>query len=588
MHTCTFNWRHCAVLALLTISACSKSPAPAVVSDYDTIIRNGMIYDGSGEPPYRGDVAIVDDRIAAMGNLATATADTEIDAGGMAVSPGFINMLSWATVSLFADGRAMSDVHQGVTLEIMGEGSSMGPLNPAMKQRMQDRQGDIRFDVTWTTLGEYLERLETLGVSVNVASYVGAGTVRIHEVGYDDRRATADELARMQDLVREAMEQGALGVGSSLIYAPDNFADTDELVALASAAAEYGGAYISHIRSEGNRLEEAVQELIKIASLSGAPAEIYHLKASGKNNWYKLESVFNMVESARAAGLRISADMYTYNAGATGLDATMPLWVQAGGHDAWVERLRDPGIRERVIAEMHEDSNEWENFYVQAGPENILLLGFRDPELRPLIGKTLQEVADERGQDPAATAIDLVIEDDSRVDAAFTLMSEFNVSRKAAKPWVSFGSDAGALAAEGVFLNSSPHPRAYGTFARVLSRFVRDEHLMPLEEAIRRMTSLPAYNTGIRERGRLAEDYFADIVVFDPAKVTDHATFEKPHQYASGVAHVFVNGVQVLKDGTHTGAKPGRVVRGPGWSGWPNNLPPPQQAQDSGIGADRD
>lgn len=569
---------------LLLVAACSSEPPPPAAAAYDVIVRNGMIYDGSGAEPYRGELAVDGDRIAVIGPtgvLGDAQAALDVDADGMAVSPGFINMLSWATVSLLEDGRAMSDVHQGVTLEIMGEGSSMGPLNDAMKTQMRERQGDIRFDIPWTTLTEYLEHLEERGVSVNVASYVGAATVRVHELGYENRAATPDELGRMQDLVRQEMEGGALGVGSSLIYAPGNFASTEELVALASAAAEYGGAYISHIRSEGNRLEEAVQELIKISSLSGAPAEIYHLKAAGKSNWFKLENVFDMVESARDAGLRISADMYTYAAGATGLDATMPLWVQEGGHDAWVERLQDPAIRERVIAEMHADSSDWENFYVQAGPENIRLLGFRNEALRPLIGMTLQEVADQRGQDPAETAIDLVIEDDSRVDAAFTLMSEFNVSRKAARPWVSFGSDAGALAAEGVFLNSSPHPRAYGTFARVIARFVRGESLMPLSEAIRRMTSLPAYNTGLRGRGRLAENYFADIVIFDPARVQDHATFENPHQYATGVEHVFVNGVRVLADGEHTGALPGRVVRGPGWSGWPDNQPLPQTANAS-------
>lgn len=569
---------------LLLVAACSSEPPPPAAAAYDVIVRNGMIYDGSGAEPYRGELAVDGDRIAVIGPtgvLGDAQAALDVDADGMAVSPGFINMLSWATVSLLEDGRAMSDVHQGVTLEIMGEGSSMGPLNDAMKTQMRERQGDIRFEIPWTTLTEYLEHLEERGVSVNVASYVGAATVRVHELGYENRAATPDELGRMQDLVRQEMEGGALGVGSSLIYAPGNFASTEELVALASAAAEYGGAYISHIRSEGNRLEEAVQELIKISSLSGAPAEIYHLKAAGKSNWFKLENVFDMVESARDAGLRISADMYTYAAGATGLDATMPLWVQEGGHDAWVERLQDPAIRERVIAEMHADSSDWENFYVQAGPENIRLLGFRNEALRPLIGMTLQEVADQRGQDPAETAIDLVIEDDSRVDAAFTLMSEFNVSRKAARPWVSFGSDAGALAAEGVFLNSSPHPRAYGTFARVIARFVRGESLMPLSEAIRRMTSLPAYNTGLRGRGRLAENYFADIVIFDPARVQDHATFENPHQYATGVEHVFVNGVRVLADGEHTGALPGRVVRGPGWSGWPDNQPLPQTANAS-------
>ncbi|MDZ7643461.1 MAG: D-aminoacylase [Woeseiaceae bacterium] len=571
--------RYLLLAAAALLAACSGEPPAIAPADYDVIIRNGMIYDGSGDTPYRGDVAIEEDRIAAVaadGELGEATGELEIDATGLAVAPGFINMLSWATESLLHDGRAMSDIKQGVTLEIMGEGWSMGPLNDAMKEEMRARQGDIEYDVAWTTLGEYLEHLEQRGVSTNVASYIGAATVRIHELGYEDRPPTDAELERMQELVRAAMREGALGVGSSLIYAPGNFADTDELTALASAAAEYDGKYISHIRSEGNRLEEAVQELIKISSLSGAPAEIYHLKAAGKDNWHKLGNVLEMVEAARAAGLRISADMYTYNAGATGLDATMPLWVQEGGHDAWVERLQDADVRARVVAEMHEDSNDWENFYVQAGPENILLLGFRNPELRPLIGKTLAEVAAERNQDPAETAIDLVIEDDSRVDAAFVLMSDYNVTRKARQPWVSFGSDAGALAAEGVFLNSSPHPRAYGTFARVLGRYVREQGLMPLAEAIRRMTSLPAYNTGLRGRGLLASDYFADVVVFNPDTIIDHATFENPHQYATGVEHVFVNGVQVLQDGEHTGATPGRVVRGPGWAGWPDNAPPPQ------------
>ena len=563
-------------LVVLLLAGCSGGPDAPVAADYDVLIRNGAIYDGSGDAPFKGDVAVDGDRIVAVGQLGESSAVLEIDASGKAVSPGFINMLSWATESLLQDGRAMSDVYQGVTLEIMGEGGSMGPLNDSMREKLIERQGDIRFDVPWTSLGQYLDHLEDRGVSVNVASYVGAATVRVHELGYENRPATADELERMQGLVRQAMEEGALGVGSSLIYAPGNFADTAELVALASVAAEYGGGYISHVRSEGNRLEEAVQELIKIAILSGAPAEIYHLKAAGKSNWHKLGNVIDMIEAARAAGLRISADMYTYAAGATGLDATMPLWVQEGGHDAWVQRLKDPEIRARVVQEMQQDSQDWENFFVQSGPENILLLGFRNEALRPLIGRTLQDVADERGQNPAETAIDLVIDDNSRVNAAFVLMSEFNVSRKAALPWVSFGSDASAPAAEGVFLNANPHPRAYGTFARVFSRFVRDEKLMPIQEAVRRMTSLPAFNTGIRGRGLLAENYYADIVVFDPARIQDHATFETPHQYATGVEHVFVNGVQVLRDGEHTGATPGRVVRGPGWRGWPNNAPPPQ------------
>lgn len=556
------------VIAVLS-AACSQEPE--IVGDYDIIIRGGTIYDGIGTDPYVGDVAIDGERIAAVGDLLGKTGSVEIDATGKAVSPGFINMLSWATRSLIEDGRGMSDIKQGVTLEIMGEGSSMGPLNERMKAEALERQGDIKFDIVWTTLNEYLEHLTTKGISPNVASYVGATTLRIHEVGYDDRRATPEELARMQELVRDAMRDGALGVGSSLIYAPASFADTDELMALVSAAAEFGGAYISHLRSEGNRLEEAVLELIKIASVTGAPAEIYHLKAAGQANWHKLQSVFEMVESARAVGLRISANMYSYTAGATGLDATMPTWVQAGGHDAWVERLKDPEIRARVVVEMRNPDVDWENFFVQAKPEGIILLGFRNPDLRSLIGKTLLEVAEERGTDPAETAIDLVIEDDSRVDSAFFLMSEYNVRSQLGRPWVSFGSDASAPTSEGVFLQSSVHPRAYGNFSRVLGKYVREERVLSLSEAIRRMTSLPAFNTGIRGRGQLAEGYYADVLVFDPATVGELATFPEPHQYATGMLHVFINGEQVLANGEHTGALPGKVVRGPGWSGWPNN-----------------
>ncbi len=544
-------------------AACTSAPG-----DYDVIIRSGNVFDGLGNDPIVADVAINGDQIAAIGNLAEYRGTREVDARGMAVTPGFINMLSWATVSLIHDGRGMSDIKQGVTLEVMGEGDSMGPLNESMKLEEIERQGSIKYEIPWTTLGEYLDFLEKKGISPNVASYVGATTLRIHEVGYENRPATEEELARMQELVRQAMREGALGVGSSLIYAPANFASTDELIALVRAAAEYDGGYISHIRSEGNRLEEGVQELIKIASLTGAPAEIYHLKASGKENWHKLSNVFDMVEDARRAGLFITADMYNYTAGSTGLYATMPLWVQEGGHDAWVERLKDPAIRERVAAEMKQPTNEWENFYVAAGPENILLVGFRNESLRKYVGMTLQAVADERGTDPAITAMDLVVEDDSRVDAVYFLMSEENIRRKIKKGWVSFGSDAGAPAAEGVFLQSGPHPRTYGNFARLLGKYVRDENVISLQEAIRRLTSLPAANIGILDRGELREGFYADIVVFDPERVIDHATFEDSHQYATGVLHVFVNGEQVLDNGKHTGATPGRVVRGPGWDGW--------------------
>jgi N-acyl-D-amino-acid deacylase len=553
------------LLATILLAACT---APTEPEHFDVIIRGGDVYDGLGGAPVAADVALNDDRIAKIGDLSAATAEQDIDASGLAVSPGFINMLSWATESLIEDGRGMSDIKQGVTLEVMGEGWSMGPVNDELRVLAKAQQVDIKYDITWSTLGEYLEFLENKGISPNVASYVGAATLRMMEVGFDNTRATDEQLARMQDHVRVAMREGAIGVGSSLIYAPGNFADTDELVALVSAAAEYDGRYISHIRSEGDRLEESVAELIHISRVTGAPAEIYHLKASGQPNWHKLENVFALIESAREEGLAITADMYTYTAGATGLDASMPLWVQEGGDEAWFARLENPEIRARVKAEMLSADTDWENLGLHAGPDGILFIGFRNPELRHLIGKTLQEVADMRGVEPADAAIDLVIEDRSRVSTVYFLMSEENVARKVAQPWVSFGSDAEASAPEGVFLNSSTHPRAYGTFSRVLGKYSRDDGVITLQDAIRKMTSLPAANIGIRERGQLKAGFFADIVVFDPNAVKDHATFAKPLQYATGVEHVFVNGKQVLKDGEHTGATPGRVVRGPGWTGW--------------------
>jgi N-acyl-D-amino-acid deacylase len=456
-----------------------------------------------------------------------------------------------------------------VTLEVFGEGSSMGPLNDAMKRLMVEEQGDIKYPVTWTTLGEYLETLESGGVSVNVASFIGATTVRVHELGFADRAPDSTELARMRQLVTQAMEEGALGVGSSLIYAPAFYAKTDELVALASAAAPYGGMYISHMRSEGNRLLESVDELLTIARDAGVAAEIYHLKAAGEANWPKLAQVIDKVDSARAAGARITADMYTYTAGATGLDAAMPPWVQEGGYQAWAKRLRDPAIRARVAREMRTPTDAWENLLLGAGsPERALLVGFKADSLKRYTGRTLADVARERGTTPEETAMDLVIADGSRVGTVYFLMSEDNVRRQMQIPWVSFGSDAEASAPEGVFLESSTHPRAYGNFARVLGQYVREEKLVPLEEAVRRLTSLPATNLGLRRRGSLRAGYHADVVVFDPARVQDHATFEKPHQYATGMVHVLVNGVPVLRAGEHTGATPGRVVRGPGWKGW--------------------
>ena len=558
-------------LTLAWAMACSGRPAPGAGRDggfdYDLILRGGTVYDGRGGAPFVGDVGLRGDRIAAVGDLSGARGRRELDASGLAVAPGFINVLSWATESLIEDGRGMSDLLQGVTLEVFGEGWSMGPLDDELREVTRRRQGDIRYDVEWTTLGEYLEHLVERGVSPNVASFVGATTVRAHVLGFEDRPPTPAELDEMRALVREAMAEGALGVGSSLIYAPAFYASTDELVALAEEAGRAGGMYISHIRSEGNRLLEAVDELIEIARRAEVPAEIYHLKAAGRDNWDDLERVIERVEAARAEGLRITADMYTYTAGATGLDAAMPPWVQEGGLEEWIERLRDPETRARVKEEMLTPSDEWENLHLAAGPEQMVLLDFRSPELRHLQGRTLAEVAAERGAHPADVAIDLVIEDGSRVGVAYFLMSEDNVRRKVALPWVSFGSDAGAPAAEGVFLRTSTHPRAYGTFARLLGRYVRDEGLVPLAEAVRRLTSFPAENLGLAERGLVEPGYFADLAVFDPARIADHATFDDPHRYATGMVHVFVNGRQVVEDGEHTGALPGRVVRGPGWRG---------------------
>lgn len=570
-------YRIISLLALLfaLVSCSDHDPSAAAVAEtaapphFDLLIQNGMVYDGTGGPAYRADVGVSGDRIAAIG-LKLGTAEQVIDASGQAVAPGFINMLSWANESLIQDGRSMSDIRQGVTLEVMGEGFSMGPLNDAMKTEMLARQADIKYDIKWSTLGEYLQYLEDQGISTNVASFVGATTVRVHELGYEDRPPTPEELLRMQDLVRQAMQEGAMGVGSSLIYTPAFFAKTDELIALSKVAAEYGGRYISHMRNEGNRLNEAVEELITIAREAGIGAEIYHLKAAGKPNWGKLESVFNQVTAAQAEGLDISADMYTYIAGATGLDAAMPAWVQEGGHDAWVARLKDPEVRARLEKEMNTPTDEWDNLYLAAGStENILFIGFKSPELKPLTGKTLAEVVAMRGTSPAITMMDLVVEDNSRVGTAYFLMDEANVSKQIAQPWVAFGSDEESKSLEGVFLQYNSHPRAFGNFARLLGKYVRDEGVITLPEAIRRLSSFPAHNLKIKERGELQAGYYADIVVFDPAAIQDHATFAQPHQYATGVNDVIVNGVPVLLGGEHTGATPGRFVKGPGWKGGP-------------------
>jgi N-acyl-D-amino-acid deacylase len=549
-------------LALMLL--CSAAPVAAADPAYDVVIRGGTIYDGSGKAPVVGDVAIRGDRIVAIGTV-KGKGRTEVAAKGMAVAPGFINMLSWATESLIADPKSQSDIRQGVTLEVMGEGWSMGPLNATMKRQETERQGDIKYPIEWTSLGDYLGYLEKRGVSTNIASFVGAATVRVHELGEDDVDPTPEQLGRMKLLVRQAMNDGALGVGSSIIYAPGSYAETDELVALMTEAGKCGGMYISHMRSEGDRIEDAVDELIEIARRSGAPAEIYHLKMAGRSNWGKLDTIVKKIEDARAEGLKITTDMYTYTAGATGLDAAMPTWVQAGGLEQWIARLKDPAIRARVAEEMKKPGTDWENLYFGAGADKMILSGFKNDALKPLTGKTLAEVAAMRGKSPEETAMDLVVEDGSRVGTVYFLMSEDNVRRQIKLPWMSFGSDAASQAPEGVFLKSGAHPRTYGNVARLLGRYVRDEKLIPLEEAVRRLTSLPATNLRIDGRGALKPGYYADVVVFDPATIADHATFEDPHRYSTGVRDVFVNGTAVLRDGDHTGATPGKAVRGPGW-----------------------
>ncbi|MDP9282923.1 MAG: D-aminoacylase [Chloroflexota bacterium] len=530
---------------------------------HDVVIRGGTIYDGSGAPPFDADIAIDGDRIAAIGTVAER-GRVELDAGGLAVAPGFINMLSWATTSLIADGRSQSDIRQGVTLEVFGEGWSLGPVNETMRREQIEQQGDIKYDISWTTLAEALDTIAARGISPNIASFVGAATVRIHELAHEDRPPTADELARMQALVDAAMRDGALGVGSALIYSPATYADTDELVALAEVARRHGGMYISHMRSEGNRLVEAVDEVIEIARRAKLPAEIYHLKQAGRSNWTKLASVIDRVERARAEGLAITADMYPYEAGATGLSSCFPPWAHEGGLRATLVRLRDAGQRARIGDEMARPGTDWENLYEAAGtPEGIVLVSFKNERLKPLTGRTLGEVAAQRGADPREVAMDLVLEDESRVGMVIFMASPENLRRQVALPWMSFGSDAGSIAPEGVFLRSQPHPRTYGTFARVLGRFVRDEKAAPLEDVIRRMTGFPAANLKLDRRGVLRADHFADVTVFDPAAIRDHATYAEPHQYATGVAHVLVNGTPVLRDGEHTGARPGRVVFGP-------------------------
>jgi N-acyl-D-amino-acid deacylase len=552
------------LILALSLTAIAQGQSRSTPQSFDIIIKGGTVYDGTGRAPVKADVGIKGARIAAVGNLSRATAPTIVDAGGLAVAPGFINMLSHSESSLIRDPRSLSELKQGVTTQIFGE-LSMGPLNDQMKQRLRESQGDVKYDIEWTTLAEYLNYLEKRGISQNVASFIGAATIREYVIGLEDKPPTPAQFDQMRELVRREMKAGALGVTTALIYPPAFFAKTDELIELCKVAAKYQGKYTTHMRSEGNQLIEGVQETLRIGREAGLPVEIYHLKASGEANWPKMDQVIRMIEDARRQGLKISADMYTYPAGGTGLDAAMPPWVFDGGREAAYKRLQDAATRKKIADAIRSPTNDWENLYLLAGsPDRILLASFKTEKLKPLTGKTLAEVARMRGQDPVETIMDLVLEDRSRIGTIYFLMSEENIKRQIRQPWVSFGSDAASIAPEGVYLKSSAHPRAYGNFARLLGKYVRDEKVISLTEAVRRLTSLPATNLGLDHRGLIKQGMFADVVVFDPQTIADHATFENPHQLAVGVKHVFVNGVQVLKDGEHTGAKPGKALWGPG------------------------
>ena len=549
------------VLVCMTLSFGQNTSS----NEFDVIIRGGTVYDGSGDKAYRADVGIKGDLVTKIGDLSKAKTGLTVDATGLAVAPGFINMLSWSNESLIVDPRSLGELKQGVTTQIFGEGWSMGPLNDRMKKQMKDDQGDLKYEIEWTSLSEYLKYLEKRGVSQNVASYVGATTIRQYVLGEADVQPNAEQMQQMRDLVRKEMEAGALGIGSSLIYAPAFYAKTEELIELCKVAAQYKGKYISHMRSEGNQLVQAVEELIRISREANIPAEIYHLKAAGKDNWSKMDKVLEMVEAARKSGMKITADMYNYPAGATGLDAAMPPWVLDGGYSELYKRIQDPATRKKILEEIRTPTDKWENLYLSAGSaDKVLLVGFKNDKLKPLTGKTLAEVAKMRGTDPENTILDLVLEDQSRVGTVYFLMDEENIKKQIKYPWVSFGSDAESMAPEGAFLKSNPHPRAYGNFARLLGKYVRDEKVITLQEAVRRLTSLPATNLGLDRRGLLKKGYFADVVIFDPNTIADKATFEKPHQFAVGVRDVFVNGVQVMRNGEHTGKFSGRAVWGPG------------------------
>jgi N-acyl-D-amino-acid deacylase len=552
------------VFSLPLAGAVEASPSNSA-QVFDVLIKGGTVYDGSGAEGRVADVAIRGDRIVGVGNFENSQAKRVLDAHGLAVAPGFINMLSWSTESLIVDGRSQSEIRQGVTTEIMGEGESMGPVNDRVRDYMLKQQTDIKYDITWKTLAEYLQYLEKRGVSCNVASFIGATTIRENVIGFENKEPTPEQLDQMRELVRREMEAGALGIGTALIYPPAFYAKTEELIELCKVAAKYKGKYISHMRSEGNHLLEAFDELLRISREANIPAELYHIKAAGQKNWGKMDALLARIEAAQKEGRPIRANMYTYIAGGTGLDACLPPWTEDGGYPELLKRLRDPEIRKKIAADVKVDTDKWENLYLAAGsPDRIIVGDFTSEKLKPLTNKSLAEIARIRGKDPIETIMDLLSENEKPIGATYFLMSEENVKKEIAKPWISFGSDEASQAPEGIFLKSTPHPRAYGTFARVLGKYVREEKLVSLPEAIRRLSALPATNLELDHRGFLKTDMFADVVVFDPATITDHATFEKPAQYATGVKEVFVNGVEVLKDGEHTGAKPGRALWGPG------------------------
>ena len=553
-----------AMVSLLLAGTVEASPSNSA-QVFDVIIKGGTVYDGSGAEGRVADVAIRGDRIVGVGNFENSHAKRVLDAHGLAVAPGFINMLSWSTESLIVDGRSQSEIRQGVTTEVMGEGESMGPVNDRVRDYMLKQQTDIKYDITWKTLAEYLQYLEKRGVSCNVASFIGATTIRENVIGFENKEPTPEQLDQMRELVRREMGAGALGIGTALIYPPAFYAKTEELIELCKVAAKYKGKYISHMRSEGNHLLEAFDELLRISREANIPAELYHIKAAGQKNWSKMDALLARIEAAQKEGRPIRANMYTYIAGGTGLDACLPPWTEDGGYPELLKRLRDPEIRRKIAADVKVDTDKWENLYLAAGsPDRIIVGDFTSEKLKPLTNKSLAEIAKIRGKDPIETIMDLLSENEKPLGATYFLMSEENVKKEIAKPWISFGSDEASQAPEGIFLKSTPHPRAYGTFARVLGKYVREEKLVSLPEAIRRLSALPATNLELDHRGFLKTDMFADVVVFDPATITDHATFEKPAQYATGVKEVFVNGVEVLKDGEHTGAKPGRALWGPG------------------------